>query len=57
MIHYKALGRVSQIEADNLTLLQSGADLPQVDEIVDPDFTGGRRTEDYLKEIRGGGGA
>ncbi len=57
MVHYKALGRVSQIEADDLQLLRSGADLPQVEDIVDPDFTGGLRTEDYLEEVRGGDGA
>lgn len=56
-IYYKALGRVSQIEADDLMLLRSGPDLPQVDDIIDPNFTGGMRTEDYLEEVRGGGGA
>lgn len=56
-IHYEAVGRMSQIEADDLRVLRGASDLPQVEDILDSDFTGGVRTEDYLAELRGGDGA
>jgi hypothetical protein len=51
VIHYKALGAVDFISADGIELFDSET-LPDLDDILDPDFTGGLSTEDYLLELR-----
>ncbi len=53
-IHFQALGKIEQIEAQSVRFLRYRADLPQVDDIIDPDFTGGMRTEEYLDRLRDG---
>jgi hypothetical protein len=51
-IHYKALGVVEQINATGIELLDTEP-LPGIDDIVDPTFTGGLSTEEFLRELRG----
>jgi hypothetical protein len=53
-IHYRAPGRISHMEASTLSFLRSRSELPNVDDIIDPDFTGGLRSEDYLEKLRNG---
>lgn len=51
-IHYKSKTKISHIETTNIRFLRSRADLPQIDDIIDRDFTGGLKTEDYLDLVR-----
>lgn len=53
-LHYKSVGKLSHIDAQDLRFLRPRSELPQIDDIVDPDFTGGVRSEDYLEEMRNG---
>jgi hypothetical protein len=54
LIRYDGAGRVEEVVASELRLLRERAELPQVEDIIDPDFTGGQTSEDYLEAIRGG---
>lgn len=51
-INHKSLSSIDHIDADYIELMDK-ADLPDIDDIVDPNFTGGLSTEDYLAELRG----
>lgn len=53
-IHYKALGRVGRVDAHTVRFLRGSNELPSLDDIADPDFTGGLRTEVYLGRLRNG---
>jgi hypothetical protein len=53
-IHFRAPGKIEQIEAERVRFLRSRTDLPQIDDIIDPEFTGGLRTEEYLEKLRDG---
>lgn len=53
-IHFKAPGRISQVEASAVRFLRSQNELPDIDDIIDPDFTGGMRSEEYLAKLRDG---
>lgn len=54
-INYKSLGRISYVEGADVRFLRSREQLPQVDDIIDREFTGGLRSEDYIDEVRNGG--
>jgi hypothetical protein len=54
LLHYKSLGKLTHIEATRVRFLRERADLPSVDDIIDPSFTGGMRSEDYLAKVRDG---
>ena len=54
MLHFKSLGKLSLVEANDVRFLRSRSELPQIDDIVDPDFTGGMSSEDYIEELRNG---
>lgn len=54
-LYFKALGKLDQIEATRVRFLRERSDLPGVDDILDPNFTGGMRSEDYLARLRDGG--
>jgi hypothetical protein len=51
---FKGLGRLQQVEAIKIRFLRDRSDLPDIDDIADPDFTGGLRSEDYLARLRDG---
>lgn len=51
MIYYKALGQIDHIQATGIEPLDNLA-LPGLDDIIDPDFTRGLTTEEYLRELR-----
>jgi len=53
-VHYRTKGKVTQVEAATFRFFRSKAELPQVDDIIDPGFTGGLRSEDYLEKLRSG---
>lgn len=53
-IHFKALGLMSRMEAHMIRFLRSRTELPDIEEILDGNFTGGLRSEDYLERVRNG---
>jgi hypothetical protein len=53
-LRYKGLGKLQQVEAIRIRFLRDRSDLPGVDDILDPDFTGGLRSEDFLARLRDG---
>ena len=53
-IHFRGPGRVSHMDATKVRFLRSRSELPDVDDIIDPNFTGGMRSEDYLDKLRDG---
>jgi hypothetical protein len=53
-IHYRALGRITQIECDAVQFLRPRDELPRPGEIIDRNFTGGLRSEEYLERLRSG---
>ena len=53
-IHFKAAGRISQIDASQVRFLRERNELPDLENIVDPDFTGGLKSEEYLSKLRDG---
>jgi hypothetical protein len=53
-LHYKGLGRLSNIQAIKVRFLRDRVELPVVEEIIDRDFTNGLRSEDYLARLRDG---
>jgi len=54
-IHFKAPGLINYLEAYKVRFLRTRSELPDIDDIIDPNFTGGMRTEDYLEWLRNGG--
>ena len=54
IIHYKGLGRISQIEADAVQFLRPKGELPTANDIIDENFTGGLKSEEYLERLRNG---
>lgn len=54
LIHFKGPQRITQVDAQRLRFFYAESELPAVDDILDPDFTGGLRTEDYLDWLRNG---
>lgn len=53
-ISYKALGEIREIHAIKVEFLRTRDELPGVDDILDPDFTNGIRSEEYLDKLRNG---
>lgn len=54
LIHFRSPGRIHEVEAYELRFLRSRDELPTTDEIIDENFTGDLRTEEYLKRLRNG---
>jgi hypothetical protein len=53
-IHYRCPGRISHVDAVRIRFLRNRRDLPDIDDIIDQDFTGGLRSEEYLERLRDG---
>lgn len=53
LIYYRTPGKISSIDADSLEFLRRSG-LPQIEDIINKEFTGGKRSEDYLEEVRSG---
>jgi hypothetical protein len=54
MLHYKGLGDLRDVEAIRVRFLRDRNELPTVDDILDPNFTGGMKSEEYLAWLRDG---
>jgi hypothetical protein len=54
IIHVRSDERIGRIDADDLRFFRSRGELPQVDDITDPEFTGGLQSEEYLRRLRDG---
>jgi hypothetical protein len=53
-IYYKAPGQITQVESDAVQFLRLREELPRASEIVDENFTGGLKSEEYLERLRNG---
>ena len=53
-IYYRALGQITQVESDAVQFLRLREELPRASEIVDENFTGGLKSEEYLERLRNG---
>lgn len=53
-LKFKGLGLLYQVDAYDVHFLRERKDLPDLEDILDEDFTGGLRTEDYLTRLRDG---
>jgi hypothetical protein len=53
-LHYRGIGDLKEVEAIRVRFLRDRNELPTVNEILDPDFTDGMSTEDYLSRLRDG---
>jgi hypothetical protein len=53
-IYYKALGQIIQVESDAVQFLRPREEFPRASEIIDENFTGGLKSEEYLERLRNG---
>ncbi len=53
-IYYRALGHITQLEADAVQFLRPREELPRPGDIVDENFTNGLNSEEYLERLRNG---
>lgn len=53
-IFYRGKGKITQVEASGFRFLRSRNELPQIDDIIDPTFTNGLGSEEYLERLRNG---
>jgi hypothetical protein len=53
-IFCRALGYITQIEADAVQFMRPKEELPRPSDIIDQNFTGGLRSEEYLERLRSG---
>jgi hypothetical protein len=54
IIFYSDLGKVSYVDATDIEFPRPRSDLPSANDILDENFTGGLRTEEYLERLRDG---
>ncbi|WP_158043370.1 hypothetical protein [Skermanella pratensis] len=54
ILHFKSLGRIVQLDAEDLKFFPHRSELPQVDDIIDRDFTDGMTSGEYLERLRNG---
>lgn len=55
MLHFRVLGQLTQVDAIRVKFLRDRRNLPDVDDILDENFTGGLATEEFLTRLRDGG--
>jgi hypothetical protein len=53
-IFYDGPGRIDRVEADGIHFFRPRSELPQIDDVVDDDFTSGLCSEEYLGRLRDG---
>ena len=51
VLYYKGIGRLASVDAEDLYIYAADQAV-KLSDIVDPNFTGGVRSEDYLEELR-----
>ena len=54
MLFFRSLGSIDHIIADSIRILKARSDVPSFADIVDPDFTGGLSSVEYLEKLRDG---
>jgi hypothetical protein len=54
VLRFKGLGKLDRADGTMLRFLRDREDLPGVDDILDTEFTGGLRSEDYIARLRDG---
>lgn len=55
LIHYRGLGKINYVDASDINFPRTRrAELPTARDILDKNFTGGLRTEEYLERLRDG---
>lgn len=54
IVHYRSLGRIRDVDVTEAEFGRPRAELPSIDDILDENFTGGLRSEDYLERLRDG---
>lgn len=52
-LHYKGIGKLSQVDGTRVKFFRD-SDLPDIEDILDENFTGGLSSEEYLKRLRDG---
>jgi hypothetical protein len=53
-LYYRGIGELKEIEAIRVRFLRDRDELPSANDILDPDFTDGMSTEEYLARLRDG---
>ena len=53
-IHFASGGKIDRVDAEGFRSLGRKTTIPQINDIIDPDFTGGLSAEDYLERLRDG---
>lgn len=53
-IHVRADRKISRMDAEDLRFFRSRHELPDIDDIIDREFTGGLASEEYLGRLRRG---
>jgi hypothetical protein len=53
-IFYRALGQITQLEADAVQFMRPKEELPRPGDIIDENFTDGLKSEEYLARLRSG---
>ena len=51
LLHFRRLGIIEHVDATNVEILDT-ENLPSIDDIVDPTFTGGLTAEEFLRRLR-----
>jgi hypothetical protein len=54
ILYYRGLGQLVQIDAISIRFLRQRGELPDIDDILDENFTGGLPSEEYLTRLRDG---
>lgn len=53
-LHFKGRGKLNQVEGSQVKFFRDRSDLPNVEDILDENFTGGLPSEEYLRRLRDG---
>lgn len=53
-LYYKAPHNLDRVTVEHVRVMPRREELPSLDEIIDPNFTGGLSTEEYLEALRDG---
>ena len=53
-LHYKGRGKLNQVDGTQIKFFRDKSDLPDIEDILNENFTGGLSSEEYLKRLRDG---
>ena len=54
LIFFNGPGDIDHVDTEDVRFFRPNAELPQIDDIIDENFTGGLRSEEYLERMRNG---